>query len=164
MKGIVVMKRNVFFSILASITMLLAACTGSSPVDLTNITCDGISLGEKVEDIDVYNYTLSHRFPKKENTITFEEWRITTDTDDNSVKRIFANFSSIEVSVNSKIYNGKVDDIITALGNSYTTDWYDREQRLKQVVYIDHDNRIQATFVYDNRSNHLVWTILQSFD
>jgi len=157
------MKRIVIYFTLVLVPILLTACAGNGQVDLTNITCDGIQLGDSIENVAVEGYTLSDRFPEEDNTINFEEWRITTDNE-NVITRIYANFSSIEIAVNSQIYRDMIDDIIIALGDHHSTDWYDREQQLKQAVYIDHDNHIQATFVYDNHSNQLVWVILEIVD
>jgi hypothetical protein len=96
------MKRIVLFLTLTLISILLSACTSGSTVDLTNITCDGIKLGDNIEDVLVDNYTLSDRFPERDNTINFEEWKITTD-DEGIITKIHANVSDIKI-CSIKIY------------------------------------------------------------
>lgn len=52
-------------------------------------------------------------------------------------------------------------DIIDILGKEYHSSYYDEEQGLMQLRYRDKRHGIQCMFVYDRRTDLLVWGIAE---
>lgn len=128
--------------------------------DLRNISCDGIYLLDDFEDTN--NYTKSNKFSEKENIIYYEECYIKIDKK-NKITMMHANFNDVNVSINFHSNFKIVDDVMKILGTDFVLSWYDREQQLKQIAYIDHENYIKATFIYNTYKNELVWVITEKF-
>lgn len=142
------------------IAFLFSACGQNiSSVPLTEITLDGVVIGDNFENISTDKYTLSDRFPEQENTVNYEEWRITIK--DGIITKIDADFEDITISINSYEECQTVDDVIAILGNSYISKWYDKEQKLRKIVYIDNENLLQAAIVYNSSDKQLVRVILE---
>lgn len=154
------MKRMPFILLaILMIAFLLSACGQNvSCVPLTGITLDGVVIGDDFETISTDNYILSDRFPEQENTVNYEEWRITTEEE--KISKIDADFADVTVSINSYEECQTVDDVIAILGDSCIS-WYDKEQKLRKIVYMDNDNLLQATFVYNSSNKQLVRIILE---
>ena len=154
------------FALCLVIIVVLSVCNGVKPdetrqsVDLSQISLDGIQIGNPVSKIDRDKYTSSDRFRLKANTINFEEWRITYDKNQ-VICGIHANFSSINISVNSNTDLVSIDDVLGILGEDSERDWYDREQGLKHITYYDVNNALQAVFVYSDYNGDLVWVIIE---
>lgn len=147
--------------VLFALTVLsLSACGNEvQPIDLSQITFDGVSIGDIFEQIDTDKYSVSTRYPESDNTYNYEEWRISVDND--AITEIIASFGQVSISINGKEDCSSVDDVITVLGENYNSSWYDKEQSLMQIQYFDKENGIQCVFVYDKNSNKLVWGIMQ---
>lgn len=142
------------------IAFLFSACGQNiSSVPLTGITLDGVVIGDNFENISTEKYTLSDRFPEQENTVNYEEWRITIE--EGMIAKIDADFEDITVSINSYEECRTVDDVIAILGDSYISKWYDKEQKLRKIVYIDSENLLQATIVYNSSNKQLVRVLLE---
>ena len=147
--------------LLFSLTILaLSSCANTAQsVDLTQVTFEGVSVGDNFDQIDTEKYTVKQN-ASNDYTHNFEEWRISVD--DNKIIQIMASFGQVRISINGCKEFHSVDDIIAVLGENYHSSWYDREQSLKQVQYFDEENEIQCTFVYDKNSSNLVWGIVKT--
>lgn len=108
------------------------------------------------------NYTYSNEFSAQGDIIKYDNCLVKIDKN-NTITFLHANFGDMNISINSNTYFRNIDDIIEVLGTNYINNWYDREQRLKQVVYVDHENKLKARFVYDTFQEELVWLILEEF-
>lgn len=128
--------------------------------DLSNISCAGMHIGDTFENTD--NNAYSNEFSEKGDIVKYENCHVKFDKN-NTITLLQANFDDMNISINSKTYFRNVNDIIEILGSNYISNWYDREQRLKQVVYIDHENKLKASFVYDTFQDEMVWLILEEF-
>lgn len=126
--------------------------------NLSNISCDGMYLLDEFEDNN--NYKPSNKFSEQGNVIYYDECYIKID-ESNRIALIHANFNDIDISVNSNNNLNSIDDITEILGTNYKNDWYDKEQQLKQLIYIDHENDIQSTFIYNTYADELVWLITE---
>lgn len=133
------------------ISTLVSACGHSNnhSTDLSLLRLDGITVGDNIEQIDKSKYAVSDRFPSDENTISYEEWRITVDAD-GSIEKIQASvYSEITLTIGETICSTS-KDVIDILGTNYEASTYDREQRLESIVYNDRSNNLQATFVFSS--------------
>lgn len=128
--------------------------------DLSNISCAGMHIGDTFKNTDEYTY--SNEFSEKGDIIEYDNCLVRIDKN-YTIIFLHANFDDMKISINSKTYFRNVNDIIEILGTNYINNWYDREQRLKQVVYVDHENKLKARFVYDTFQEELVWLILEEF-
>lgn len=156
----VYMKQSAIIIIFFAAVISLSSCSNKNSTDLSNITFDGIRLGHEFKEINIDNYTLSDRYPEKDNTVSFEEWQITAD-ESGVITRIHANANDIDISINSNSESKNINDVSQILGNNYTSRWYDREQKLKQNIYVDSNNHIKMIFIYNNSDSKLVWVITE---
>lgn len=158
------MKRIIYFCGLICLLLVVIVYSRNinfkniGTTDLSSISCDGIHILDDFEHNN--NYTPSDEFLEKENRIYYEECFFEID-ENNLITLIHANFSDTDILINSNTNCKTVDDVIKTLGANYSSSWYDREQQLKQVVYVDHENNIKATFVYNTYENKLTWLILK---
>jgi hypothetical protein len=157
------MYRNLKFYLVLVLVIVLAvfvgtSCSKAASADLSGIALDGAQIGDSLNDINVDKYTLSDRFPVKENTVNFEQWRVTTDENSN-ITSMFAVCSEVELSIDSDTDYKMIDNVTNTLGGANET-WYDREQNLKGITYTDRNYSLQATFVFDDRSKAIIWVIL----
>jgi hypothetical protein len=158
------LKNNiVVILILLGIVFSLTACNSNiDTTDLSSIKIDDIRAGESIFDVNLEGYTKSERFTEKEDTNNFEELRITTNKD-GIITQIHANNNDTKLLINDKEGFKDIDDITSVLGENYKNGWYDREQSLKENKYIDYENKLEASFVYDDNGRNLVWIILNIF-
>lgn len=157
------MKRIIFFFSLMCLLIFIynenIDLKNVKTTDLSNVDCDGMHVRDNFEYIN--SFTLSNEFQKKKNIIYYEECYVMID-DNNIIKLIHANFKDVNISINF-INNFKtIDEIVKTLGTSYDIRWYDREQQLKQLIYVDRENYIKARFIYNTYNNQLVWLIIES--
>ena len=124
--------------------------------DLSQITFDGKTIGDTLEQTELAKYTPKTNLPSGYSH-NYEEWRLTIA--DDKITEIMATFGEIEISINGKTNFTTIDDIISDLGWNYQSSWYDREQGLEQIEYTDEDNHLRAAFIYNKNSNQLVWLI-----
>ena len=150
------------FVLFLILTMLTLSACGSNiqSTDLTNITFDGVSVGNSFEQVETDKYTPTTRYPESDNTYNYEEWRVSVT--DNMITEITASFEQISISVDGKEGCHSVDDVINILGDSYNSSWYDKEQSLMQIQYSDIKNGLQCVFVYDKNSGGLIWGIISA--
>lgn len=132
----------------------------TSSTDLSHISCNEMHISDTFENTD--NYTYSNEFSAQGDIIKYDNCLVKIDKN-NTITFLHANFGDMNISINSNTYFRNIDDIIEVLGINYINNWYDREQRLKQVVYVDHENKLKARFVYDTFQEELVWLILEEF-
>ena len=142
------------------LTMLsFSSCANKAQsVDLSQVSFEGLTIGDNLGQIDLDKYTEKHNV-SDHYTYNFEEWRISVGN--SAITEMMASFDQVSISVNGKEDCYTVDDIIDALGTSYRSSWYDREQSLMQLQYFDKEKGIQCSFIYDKNSNSLVWGIMQ---
>jgi hypothetical protein len=150
--------------ILLGMILGLTACNSNiSTTNLTSIKIDNMQVGEYISDVDLEKYTTSDRFTDKENTYNFEEIKIETD-ESGIITQIHANNVDTELLINDVEGFKDIEDITTVLDENYKSSWYDREQGLKENKYMDLENKIEASFIYDNTGKNLVWTILSKIN
>lgn len=128
-------------------------------IDLSHITFDGVSVGDRFNRINTGNYTVSTRYPEDENTYNYEEWRISVDR--GIITKITASFGAIHISVNGREDCDNIADIVRVLGEEYHASDYDAEQGLMQLRYRDKMHGIQCRFVFDKNTDLLVWGIAE---
>ncbi len=147
----------------ATISISFSACGHfvESNADLSLLRLDGVAVGDSISVIDASKYTVSNRFPDSENTVNYEEWRITTDTD-GLIERIQASvYDEITLTI-GKDYCSASKDVIDKLGGQYESSIYDKEQQLEAIIYRDGVNHLQATFVFSAADDCLVFVIFES--
>ncbi len=145
------------FSVLLLVPlMFMAGC--SKPLkttDLSAIYLNGMSVGNKIDDDILTSYTQSERYSGNYK-YKFEEIIIDTN-DSEEVTYLFARFDEnyIDIKVNGE--NPEVtEDVKRILGENYQDKDYDREQQLRELVYVDNDKNVKAEFVYSS-DNSLLW-------
>ena len=149
------MKKNcIKFSVLALVlTVLMAGCgEGLKTTDLSSISLDGLSVGDKIDDDILTSYTQSERYSGNYK-YKFEEIIIDTN-DSEEVTYLFARFDEnyIDIKVNGE--NPKrTEDVKRILGENYQDKDYDREQKLRELVYVDNDKGVKAEFVYSSEQS-----------
>ena len=152
------MGKNCFkFSVLvlALITLMAGCGERVKTTDLSKISLDGLSVGDKIDDDILTSYTQSERYSGNYK-YKFEEMIIDTN-DDEEVTYLFARFdeSYIDIKINGE--NPKrTEDVKRILGENYQDKYYDREQQLRELVYVDNDRGIKAKFVYSSEQS-LLW-------
>lgn len=151
--------KKILFSLFLLPMLALSSCTNDiQSIDLSQITFDGISIGDDFEQIETDKYTPKDNASGSYNH-NYEELRFSVDN--GSIIEILASFNQVSISINGKEDCHSVDDIINTLGEDYNSSWYDKEQSLMQIRYSDKENGLQCVFVYDKNSNNLVWGIMQ---
>ena len=152
--------RNLLGVLLIFTVLALSSCGNDvQSVDLSQVTFEGVSVGDNFEQIDTDKYTVKQN-ASSDYTYNYEEWRISVDN--GAITEIMASFGQVSISINGKEDCRSVDDIISVLGENYRSSWYDREQSLRQIQYSDKENGIQCAFVYDKNSSDLVWAIVKT--
>lgn len=152
--------KNLFTILLLILTILaLSACSNNvQSVDLSQITFDGVSVGNNFEQIEAEKYTPKSNVSNQYD-YNYEEWRLSVEN--STITEIMASFGQVSISINGKEDCSSIDDIINTLGENYNSSWYDKEQSLMQVQYFDNENGFQCSFVYNKNSNSLVWGIMR---
>ena len=143
----------------ALVFVLILLMTGCSErlktTDLSSISLDGLSVGDKIDDDIQTSYTQSERYSGSYK-YKFEE--IIIDTNDSyEVTYLFARFDEnyIDIKVNGE--NPKTtEDVKRILGENYQDKDYDREQKLRELVYVDNNKGVKAEFVYSSEQS-LLW-------
>ena len=150
-----IVKKNHFkFSVLVLVlTVLMAGCCERlKTTDLSSISLDGLSVGDKIDDDILTSYTQSER-NSGSYKYKFEEIIIDTN-DSDEVTYLFARFDEnyIDIKVNGE--NPKTtEDVKNILGENYQDKDYDREQKLRELVYVDNDKGVKAEFVYSSEQS-----------
>ena len=142
-------------------SLSLCAQTEERNVDLSTVRLDGISIGDNIDAVMDSNYTKTNRFPINagNETISYEEWRITIS--DDVIIKIDANvYDGVHLSIGDMDCK-KVDEVIDILGDRYRKGWYDREQQLEELVYLDQDHKVQVSFIYSCSSEQLVYVVIR---
>ena len=141
------------------VILLFSACGGNIlSVDLSQITFDGVSVGDSLEALDSNRYTVKENVSDR-YTYNFEECRVSAEG--GIITEIMATFGEMTISINGKEDYRTADDIIQVLGDNNCSSWYDREQSLMQIQYRDEEHGLECAFVYDKNGNSLVWGILK---
>ena len=153
------MKRTLFTVLIALIVFVFSACgTDIQSVDLSQITFDGVAVGDSIDQVETEKYTEKSNV-KNDFTYNFEEWSLLAK--DGTITEIKASFGEVTVSINETENCTSVDDITSALGENCKSSWYDKEQGLMQLEYSDKENGLKCSFVYDKNGNNIVWGIMQ---
>ena len=146
-----IVKKNCFkFSVLVLVLTVLIERLKTT--DLSSISLDGLSVGDKIDDDILTSYTQSER-NSGSYKYKFEEIIIDTN-DSDEVTYLFARFdeNSIDIKVNGE--NPKTtEDVKRILGENYQDKDYDREQKLRELVYVDIDKGVKAKFVYSSEQS-----------
>lgn len=151
--------KKLFIALLILTVLALSACNNKvQSVDLSQITFDGISIGDNFEQVETEKYTVKSNV-STQYTHNYEEWRLSVA--DGTITGIMASYGQVSISINGKEDWNSVGDVTNILGENYNSSWYDREQGLMQIQYFDEENEIQCAFVYGRNSNNLVWVIMQ---
>ncbi len=114
-----------------------------------------MSVGDKIDDDILTSYTQSERYSGSYK-YKFEEIIIDTN-DSEEVTYLFARFDEnyIDIKVNGE--NPEVtEDVKRILGENYQDKDYDREQQLRELVYVDNEKNVKAEFVYSGDKS-LLW-------
>ena len=152
------MRKNCFkFSILVLVlTMLMTGCSERlKTTDLSSISLDGLSVGDKIDDDILASYTQSERYSGSYK-YKFEEVIIDTN-DSGKVTYLFARFDENYIDIKVSGENPKTtEDVKRILGENYQDKDYDREQKLRELVYVDNDKGVKAEFVYSSEQS-LLW-------
>ena len=122
------------------------------------MTFDGVSVGDSFGQIETEKYTVKSNVPSQ-YTYNYEEWRLSVE--DSTITAIMASFGQVSISINGNEDCSSVDNVINVLGDNFSSTWYDKEQGLMQLQYLDQENGIQCAFVYNKYSNDLVWGIVK---
>ena len=132
-----------------------------SSTDLTNIYIDDISLGNTLDSLDLSQYTHSDKYSNENYNLIFDELMISEEN--NTINKIYGRFNKVKVKVNDTMLSKNIDTLDSILGTSYIKATYDTEQLTSQRIYIDKENKIKATFIYqtlDSGSNIQIITII----
>ena len=127
-----------------------------SSTDLTNI-----SLGNTLDSLDLSQYTHSDKYSNENYNLIFDELMISEEN--NTINKIYGRFNKVKVKVNDTMLSKNIDTLDSILGTSYIKATYDTEQLTSQRIYIDKENKIKATFIYqtlDSGSNIQIITII----
>ena len=154
------MKKILILPLIIISVIILTGCNKKiESTDLTNIYLDDMTIDMKIDSKKLSNYTITDRYSGNYK-YKFEEIIIDTNKD-NKINYLFAKLDNNTVDI--KINNNKIktiDEVSNILGNNYQDKTYDREQQLKEYIYIDKENKIKAEFVYLTWDKHVVWIIL----
>ena len=154
------MKKILILPLIILSVITLTGCNKKiESTDLTNIYLDDMTIDMKIDSKKLSNYTTTDRYSGNYK-YKFEEIIIDTNKD-NKINYLFAKLDNNTVDI--KINNNKIktiDEVSNILGNNYQDKTYDREQQLKEYIYIDKENKIKAEFVYLTWDKHVVWIIL----
>lgn len=142
-----------------SIISILTSCSKNNDVNLNNVQLDGASIGDSIEKINSEKYHLSDRYLEDDNTVSFEEWRISL-SEDRTIIKIYAEvYDQIELDING-ISCSSIEDVMSILGN-VESETYDQKQQLEQAIYHDKSDEIKASFVYNITDGVLVYVIIE---
>lgn len=156
-------KKYIFFVILfivALILILLKNNINIKATNLSNISVDSIKIGNSLNELDLSNYTLSNKFLNENNTIHYDKLSITFNEDNTITKISYNLFNNNQLIINGINNIINIKDIINILGKEYTYKWYDKQQQLRQIIYIDKENYLKAKFIFDDISGKLVRIII----
>ena len=106
--------------------------------DLSNIYLDDMTIGTKISSEDLSDYTNTDRYFGNYK-YKFEEIIVDTNND-NKINYLFARFDEnyIDIKINKNQVK-TTDDLKKILGNNYQDKNYDKEQQLKEYIYIDNE-------------------------
>ena len=83
--------------------------------------------------------------------------------ENNTINKIYGRFNKVKVKVNDTMLSTNINTLDSILGTSYIKATYDTEQLTSQRIYIDKENKIKSTFIYqtlDSGSNIQIITII----
>lgn len=130
--------------------------------DLSNVQLDHIVLGETYKKENFSEYTPSDYLKGKKNQVSFKELQLKLN-DNNEIIQVKGNKGEVVIHINGTDNPEKIEDVIVILGDYYSSGWYDWNQRLKYIKYVDRDNKEKATFVYSEHDKNLVWILLDQY-
>ena len=150
------MKKIIFiiFFILLLVIFILISKNNIKTTDLNNISINSIKIGNLISEVDLNQYTSTKKYLPENNTIHYEELSITYN-DNNKIIKIRTNFISdlldkINNKINEKDNISYIKQAIDTLGENYICKWYDREQKLKQIIYKDKINNLKVQFIFSD--------------
>ena len=147
--------------IIMTLLLIISLCACHKNIqsaDLSHITFDGVSIGDRFDQVERSRYTVKSNVSDA-YTYNYEEWRLSVE--DGIITEIMASFGQICISVNGSENCRSIDDITKILGENHDWSWYDREQGLRQLQYVDEENGLQCSFAYAGNSKELVWVIVR---
>lgn len=155
-------KKYIFFLII--FILILAVFLKSNIkigiTNLNNIFVDSIKIGNSLDKLNLSNYNLSNKFLNEDNTIHYDELSITFNEDNIITKISYNLFNNNQLVINGINNITNIKDVINILGKEYKYKWYDKQQQLRQIIYIDTNNYLKAKFIFDDITGNLVRFII----
>ncbi len=130
--------------------------------NLSNVFIDGIKTGDNIEEIDLTKYKVDNSLKSEENTLHYEQLSITFNN--KIITKITGRVYQNDILTINNVKCKNTQDIINILGNEYSSGWYNIEQRLKNLIFYDYNNKLKVTFVYESTTNNLVWVIIENYN
>ncbi|MDE6357821.1 MAG: hypothetical protein K2L15_04440, partial [Eubacteriales bacterium] len=120
------------------------------------------NIGNLLNKVNLNEYTLTNKYLSKKNTLNFKELSITYNENNEIIKIFYRNiFENNKLKINGKNNILYIKDVINILGKEYKESWYDKTQRLRQIIYKDKNNNLKAQFIFENSTGKLVFVIFQ---
>ncbi|MCL1949047.1 MAG: hypothetical protein FWF59_04870 [Turicibacter sp.] len=114
-------------------------------IDLSQVTIAGLHVGTPLDAIDFEAFGPEIQ-ERDEDRIWFEE--LILDFGDGQVSRLQTSSSVLA-------------DFPDSLGDDYISAWYDREQGLRNAIYVDRDYRLKFRIIYSDYDSTTVSYILE---
>lgn len=157
-RGFVVLILGILVFIISSLCIQKIRMNTVKTTNLSDITVDGISIGDDISLLDFSNYTQTDDYDV-DYKYRFDELMLDVDNE-TKISYIFSRFdeNKTNIMINNINKVKSIDDITQILGSNYYEKYYDREQLLKTHIYYDRINNVTAEFIYldfgDNNSNN----------
>ena len=123
---------------------------------LNNILVDSIKIGSSLDELDLSGYNLSN----EDNTIHYDKLSITFNEYNIITKISYNLFNNNQLVINGINNITNIKDVINILGKEYKYKWYDKQQKLRQIIYIDINNYLKVKFIFDDITGNLVRFII----
>lgn len=127
---------------------------------LNNILVDSIKIGSSLDELDLSGYNLSNKFFNEDNTIHYDKLSITFNEYNIITKISYNLFNNNQLVINGINNITNIKDVINILGKEYKYKWYDKQQKLRQIIYIDINNYLKVKFIFDDITGNLVKFII----
>lgn len=127
---------------------------------LNNILVDSIKIGSSLDELDLSSYNLSNKFFNEDNTIHYDKLSITFNEYNIITKISYNLFNNNQLVINGINNITNIKDVINILGKEYKYKWYDKQQKLRQIIYIDINNYLKVKFIFDDITGNLVRFII----
>lgn len=127
---------------------------------LNNILVDSIKIGSSLDELDLSGYNLSNKFFNEDNTIHYDKLSITFNEYNIITKISYNLFNNNQLVINGINNITNIKDVINILGKEYKYKWYDKQQKLRQIIYIDINNYLKVKFIFDDITGNLVRFII----